>query len=108
MLGAAKGAAVPKVRLAGADDVEDILALNQQVLALHASLYPEDFKSRADPAELLALFARVMADHAHAVAVYGAPGEVEGYVWLEVQQRPETALTFSSTRIYVHHIVVAG
>jgi ribosomal protein S18 acetylase RimI-like enzyme len=48
-----------------------------------------------------------VADDAHAVAVHRESGQSQGYVWLEVQERPETALTPASKRIYVHHIVVA-
>jgi ribosomal protein S18 acetylase RimI-like enzyme len=102
-----KGESVSKVRRASGDDVQDIIELNQQVLSLHAALYPERFKPQADQAELLAMFTRFMADDAHVVAVHRDSGRAEGYVWLEVQERPETALTWSSRRIYIHHIVVA-
>lgn len=98
---------VPKIELASEEDLQAIIALNQQIQGLHAALYPEDFKPRADPAGQRALFTRVMADDAHAVAVYRDSGQVAGYVWLEVQERPETGLIRSSTRIHVHHIVVA-
>jgi GNAT superfamily N-acetyltransferase len=98
---------VSKVRLASSEDVQDIIELNQQVLGLHAALYPERFKPHADPAELLAMFTWVMAEPAHLVAVYRDRGPVEGYVWLELQQRAETALTLPATRIYINHIVVA-
>ena len=96
-----------KIKLATEEDVQAIIELNQQIQSLHAELYPEDFKRRADPAERLALFTRIMADNAHAVAVYRDSCRVEGYVWVEIQERQETALIRSSKRIYIHHIVVA-
>jgi ribosomal protein S18 acetylase RimI-like enzyme len=98
---------VSTVTRATGEDIDELIELNQQVLRLHASLYPADFKQEADPAELRALFARTIADDAHAVAVHRESGRAQGYVWLEVQERPETALTPAAKRIYVHHIVVA-
>jgi ribosomal protein S18 acetylase RimI-like enzyme len=99
---------VSKVKLAAAEDIQAIIELNRQIQSLHAALYPEDFKQQGDPAELQALFAGIVADDAHAVAVYRDSDRVEGYVWLEFQERPETALMRSSKRIHIHHIVVAG
>jgi ribosomal protein S18 acetylase RimI-like enzyme len=98
---------MPKVTLAAGEDVQAIIELNQQIQGLHAELYPEDFKPQADPAERQALFTRIMADSAHVLAVYRDSSQVEGYVWLEVQERPETALIRSAKRIHIHHLVVA-
>jgi ribosomal protein S18 acetylase RimI-like enzyme len=94
------------VTTATIDDLADLVRLNNLVQALHADLYPDFFKPRADETELEKMFSALLADQAHIVAVHRDGGLVKGYIWFEVQDLPQSALTFPSRRIYVHHISV--
>ena len=96
-----------QVRVVSDEDVEDLVRLNRDVQALHATLYPNDFKQHADAEALRSLLIGLMADQAHVLAVHRNNGEAKGYVWFEVQERLETALTPAGRRIYIHHIAVS-
>ena len=95
-----------KVRLAETGDIEELVRLNGIVQALHARLHPELFKTQADPSELARLFSERIANALHVIAVYRDGDETKGYVWFELQDAPETAFTYSSKRIYIHHLSV--
>lgn len=84
----------------------DLVALNAVAHALHAELYPDDFKQQADAAELAVMFNGLIADEAQVVAIYREGRAAKGYVWFEVQERVETPLTPRSRRLYIHHLSV--
>ena len=95
------------VRTASAADLSVLIRLNQIVQNLHAALYPEDFKEVADPSAVEAFFAERLIDPKCAIGIAEADGVPVGYVWFELQVRPETPFTPSRQRIYVHHVSVA-
>ena len=96
-----------EVKVAENEDVDDLVSLNRDVQSLHAALYPNDFRPHADPAALRHLLVNVIADKMHKVGVHPGPTGAKGYVWIELQDRPETALTPASRQIYIHHIAVS-
>ena len=93
------------VRTASVADLGVLIRLNQMVQNLHAALYPEDFKEVADPSAVRAFFAERLIDPKCAIGIAEADGVPVGYVWFELQVRPETP--FTRPRIYVHHVSVA-
>jgi ribosomal protein S18 acetylase RimI-like enzyme len=95
------------VRNASVTDLGVIIWLNQVVQNLHAALYPEDFKEVADPSAVGVFFAGRLTDPNCALGIAEADGVPVGYVWFELQVRPETPFTPSRRRIYVHHVSVA-
>ncbi|MBN8942427.1 MAG: GNAT family N-acetyltransferase [Rhizobiales bacterium] len=96
-----------KIRAASQADLDSLVALNQVVQSLHATLYPGDFKAAVDPAALRAYFAaRLDGPHA-GTAIAEIDAKPVGYVLFDVQVRPETPLTPNRARLYVQHIAVA-
>jgi ribosomal protein S18 acetylase RimI-like enzyme len=95
------------VRAASEADFDTLIWLNQIVQSLHAALYPGDFKRVIDPVAVRTLFATRLAAPEHVVGIAEADRVPVGYVWFEVQARPETAFNPSRPRIYVHNISVA-
>jgi ribosomal protein S18 acetylase RimI-like enzyme len=94
------------VRVASAADVDDIVRLNRDVQQLHAGLEPSFFKSNLESEKVAAFFAAKLAlpeNHIRLAAIGEGPN---GYVWFEVQDRPETPLTLARKRIYIHHLSV--
>ena len=96
-----------EVRVASEADFAALIRLNQIVQNLHAELYPGDFKQEVDQSAVTTFFAARLADPKCAIAIAEADCMPVGYVWFEVQARPETPFTPPRPRIYVHHISVA-
>ena len=94
-------------RAASDADFDTLIWLNQIVQSIHAALYSSDFKPVIDPLAVRTLFARRLAAPEHVVGIAEADRVPVGYVWFEIQARPETAFNPSRPRIYVHNISVA-
>jgi ribosomal protein S18 acetylase RimI-like enzyme len=95
------------VRAATETDLEALVDLNAIVQRVHAEFYPDDFKHIADPLAVAAFFKKTLAAPLSAIAIAEANDVAVGYVWLEIQARPETPFTKSLNRVYVHHIAVS-
>ena len=94
------------VRVASAADIDTIVRLNRDVQRLHAELEPSFFKANVDNEEIAAFFAaKLVLSENHIRLADGVDGP-DGYVWFEVQARPETPLTLARKRIYIHHLTV--
>jgi ribosomal protein S18 acetylase RimI-like enzyme len=94
------------VRAASAADVDDIVRLNRDVQQLHAELEPSFFKSNFDNEEVAAFFDAKLALPENHIRLADSGEGPNGYVWFEVQDRPETPLTLARKRIYIHHLSV--
>jgi ribosomal protein S18 acetylase RimI-like enzyme len=94
------------VRAASAADIDDIVRLNRDVQQLHAELEPSFFKSNSDNDEVAAFFASKLALSENQIQLAEVSDGPNGYVWFEVQNRPETPLTLARKRIYIHHLSV--
>jgi ribosomal protein S18 acetylase RimI-like enzyme len=94
------------VRVASAADIDVIVRLNRDVQRLHAELEPSFFKSNFDNEEVAAFFAAKLALAENQIRLADGDDCPDGYVWFEVQQHPETPLTFARKRIYIHHLSV--
>src|SRR5262249_28659982 len=68
---------------------------------------PGDFTQMVDPCAVRSFFEAQLADPKSAIGIAEADRAPVGYVWFEVQARPETPFTLPRHRIYVHHIAVA-
>jgi ribosomal protein S18 acetylase RimI-like enzyme len=94
------------IRSACIADISAIVLLNRDVQQLHADLEPTLFKADAKEDEISAFFRARLADTGHKIHLAEADGEPVGYVWFEVQDRPETPFQFPRKRIYIHHLSV--
>ena len=96
-----------EVRAALEVDLEALIQPNHVVQSLHAALYPGDFTQMVDPCAVRLFFAARLTGPKSAIGIAEADRAPVGYVWFEVQTRPETPFTPPRHRIYVHHIAVA-
>ena len=94
------------VRPATDADAELLSALNADVQALHAAVLPWRFKppgpATFPPEAAIAL----MAKPENRIAIADVDGVAAGYVYWEIQRRPETAFHFAHEAIYLHHLSV--
>ncbi|MER8874838.1 hypothetical protein NKI04_34395 [Mesorhizobium sp. M0814] len=96
-----------EVQAASEEDLDVLIRLNLVVQDLHAALYLDDFKQATDPLSVRRFFAARLAGPKRKIGIARANHVPVGYVWFEVQARPETPFTLPRPRIYVHHISVA-
>ena len=96
-----------QVRAALNVDLDALIQLNRVVQSLHVALYPGDFTQMVDPCAVRSFFAARLAGPKSAIGIAEADRVPVGYVWFEVQARPETPFTPPRHRVYVHHIAVA-
>jgi ribosomal protein S18 acetylase RimI-like enzyme len=94
------------MRIASGADIDAIVRLNRDVQQLHAELEPSFFKSNTDDKEIVAFFAAKLALPENHIRLANDGDGPNGYVWFEVQERPETPLTLARKRIYIHHLSV--
>ena len=94
------------VRAARSEDIDTLVALNRGVQRHHAELEPTFFKAELNDDEVGSFFARKLADPAHHIWLAMTERGPCGYVWFEVEERPEKPFTLPLRRIYVHHLSV--
>jgi ribosomal protein S18 acetylase RimI-like enzyme len=95
-----------EIRAAGQSDLDALVRLNQDVQALHARLYPDDFKADPDPVDVRLFFAERLDDPKSVIGLAEQDGRAVGYVWFDIQARPDTPFTFARRRLYICHIAV--
>jgi ribosomal protein S18 acetylase RimI-like enzyme len=94
------------VRAASAADIDDVVRLNRDVQQLHAKLEPSFFKAHIDSGDVAAFFAAKLALPGNHILLADNGNGPSGYLWFELQDRPETPLTLARQRIYIHHLSV--
>jgi ribosomal protein S18 acetylase RimI-like enzyme len=94
------------VRAASVADIDALVRLNRDVQLLHAEFEPAYFKARTAADEVGAFFGARLATPGNHIRLSEGDTGPNGYVWFEVQERPETPFTRPGRRIYVHHLAV--
>ena len=90
-----------EVRAASDANLDALVRLNWAVQTWHAAQYPDDFKRAADPSAVKAFFALRLDDPKSAIGIAEADRLPVGYVWSEVQPRPETPFNPPRPRTYI-------
>jgi GNAT superfamily N-acetyltransferase len=87
------------VRPASSADIGAIVSLCEEVQQLHVNLEPPD--------EISAFFTAKLSIAGHEIRLAEIDGLPAGYIWFEVQDRPETPFQLARKRIYIHHLSVS-
>src|SRR4051794_125651 len=90
------------VRVASVADIDALVRLNREVQWLHTELEPTYFKAYTAADEVSAFFRAKLATPGNHIRLSEDDTGPNGYVWFEVQERPETPFTLPSRRVYVH------
>ena len=94
------------VRRATAEDVATLIQLNKAVQELHVRLYPDDFKHAVTELDAEEFFSGRLKNPNCVIAIASLDSLPVGYVWFDLQSRPETPFTPARRRLYLHHISV--
>jgi ribosomal protein S18 acetylase RimI-like enzyme len=95
-----------QVRVALATDIGTIVRLNRDVQLAHAEIEPAFFKAATNDVAVAAFFAARLERPENHFRLAEVEGDPAGYIWFEIQESTETALTQPRRRVYVHHISV--
>ncbi len=87
-------------------DMPDLIRLNNQVQQQHAKQYPEKFKCSTDPDKVSEFFKKLINCNSNKILVVSKQQTLLGYLWYEIQDKPENTFTYSIKRIYIHHVSV--
>jgi ribosomal protein S18 acetylase RimI-like enzyme len=94
------------VRLAEPKDYEAVARLNAEVQQLHADALPHLFRPASDRAFTRAVYDGMLAQPRCHLYVALAGTEAVGYVYAEVQERPEAWFRYAHRVVYIHHLSV--
>lgn len=94
------------VRLAVADDVTDLVALNRIVQDVHVRAEPKYFSGEISNNKLDRFFKNILVSNNNEILIAEIAGISVGYLWFETQARPENLFKLALNRIYIHHIGV--
>ena len=94
------------VRVASLSDIGVLVGLNREVQQLHAELEPARFRTVTTDEEVGAFFAAKLALPGNHIRLARDDGGPDGYVWFELQERPETTFMLPRRRIYIHQLAV--
>jgi ribosomal protein S18 acetylase RimI-like enzyme len=97
-----------QIQVAALSDIDEIVRLNGVVQEVHVQMRPDIFRADWDMSALHAFWTSELASTDSIVALAIGDAGAVGYVWFKVYDRPGDALSFSSRRLYVHHIAVEG
>lgn len=95
------------VRLASAADLERLVELNLEVHDLHVAHMPDLFKP-ADPEDVSAYFAAMVAADAAEIFVACEGPVVVGYLLLVLRERPEDPVMLAQRFAYIEQIGVTA
>jgi len=87
--------------------VDDLVRLNKFVQKIHAEKYPGIFKYPLDDQAVKMDFLSKISRDDHLIYLALINGEAVGYIWSQYVKRPESALAFAASKMYIHHISVA-
>ena len=83
-----------------------IAELNFFVQKIHNDAYPNIFKSYSANEGIKPFFEQILKDLKNYIFIAYLQDIPVGYLWAQIQKIPETPLTYSKRRIYIHHVSV--
>jgi ribosomal protein S18 acetylase RimI-like enzyme len=95
-----------QIRRAQLSDIPEIVQLNGVVQNLHAQMSPDIFRADWEAAAFEEFWRKRLNEQADTVALAMLNGVPVGYIWFQVQDRPQDAFRLPQRRMYIHHIAV--
>jgi len=91
-------------RTANIDDIVHVARLNQAIQQLHVEIAPDIFRDGIAIDEYQEFWRDVLGDDTNIVLVAQEDSTIVGYLWAQVQVRPQSVFTYARQRLYVHHV----
>jgi ribosomal protein S18 acetylase RimI-like enzyme len=97
-----------KIIRASKSHAETIAKLNFFVQKIHCEAHPSLFKSYRENEGIKPFFEDILKDQKNYIFIAYLSDIPVGYIWAQIQKIPETPLTYSKRRVYIHHVSVDG
>ncbi len=94
------------IRRATVDDAQLLAHLLEPVHRIHAEARPELFKPHSATGEILDVFRHVLSDADNYIFIAETDGQTVGYVYAQVERRPENPYTYAMDFVHVEQISV--
>lgn len=95
-----------EIRLAVTGDAETVSELNNTVQALHNEALPHIFKTASTETFPASRIADLMADEENYFYLAFENNQPAGYIYVQILQKPETALKYTRDMLMIHQISV--
>jgi ribosomal protein S18 acetylase RimI-like enzyme len=95
-----------KILRASKSDTGTIVKLNFFVQKIHSEAHPNIFKPYVEDEGIKSFFEQLLTDQNNYIFLAYLSDVLVGYLWAQIQQIPETPLTYSKRRIFIHHVSV--
>jgi len=95
-----------KIIKASKSDSGTIARLNFFVQKIHSEAHPNIFKPPYEDERTKSFFEKLLRDINNYIFLAYLSEIPVGYLWAQIQQIPETPLTYSKRRIHIHHVSV--
>jgi len=96
----------PEIRYAEPRDANEISSMNAAVQALHVDALPSRFKPNSPATFSVETIQQLLAQPNNGFLVASQARSLVGFAYAELQDVPETAFRYSSTRLLLHQMVV--
>lgn len=94
------------IRLAVATDAEILSSLNADVQQLHADAWPHLFKQPSEGTFPPSAAKELIDEPYNRIYIGEIDGAAIGYIYAEIQVRPENPFTYERKQVLIHHISI--
>jgi ribosomal protein S18 acetylase RimI-like enzyme len=94
------------VRAARVDDVPDLVRMHRILLADHALMCPEDFRTGQDPTDVAKFFNLIVQTNPELLMIAEQGRSAVGYALIDLIARPASVLCDAARILYLHQIIV--
>ena len=95
-----------KIIRATKNEATDMLLLNSFVHEMHVNAYPEIFKPFVNDINTIKFFEELLENENNYILIAYKENKALGYIWADLQNRPENPLLHEYNQFYIHHISV--
>ena len=95
-----------KIIKATKNNIQDIIFLNSFVQKIHANNYPDLFKSLPDDNDITSFYNEILDKEENYILLAVKGDKAIGYLWAELQQKPENPFKYEQKQVYIHQIAV--
>ena len=95
-----------KIIRATENEAADMLLLNSFVHEMHVDTYPEIFKPAVNNCETIKFFEELLENENNYILIAYKDNKALGYIWAELQKRPENPLLHEYNQFYIYHVSV--
>jgi len=95
-----------KIIKATKSNIPDIIFLNSFVQKIHTINHPDVFKPPANGSDIERFFEQILEKENNYILIAYKGNKALGYIWAELQHKPENPFKYEQKRLYINHVSV--